>query len=433
MPDNEVAEFRQSKGEKMVGKARESLLSPYRALDLTDEKGFLCGKILGDLGADVIKIEAPLGDPARNIGPFYRDIADPEKSLSWFAYNTSKRGITLNLHTADGRDIFKRLVETADFVIESFAPGHMEKLGLGYQDLNQINSKVIMTSITPFGQNGPYKDYKASDLVVLAMGGYLYLCGDADRPPVRISLDQAYAHAAVEAATGTIIALYYRESSGEGQHVDVSAQECCMSMLYNAKPFWFLNQKILKREGHFWLGVSGQVQQMIWPCRDGAVTFFIIGGKSGARTNQALVDWMDSEGMADGFLRSIHWESLDMVKVSQEFLIRIGESLKGFFAKHTASELYEGALKRRLMLYPLSTIKDLIENAQLAARKYWVKVEHLELGGGFFYPGAFVKLSETPIDIKRRAPLIGEHNVEIYNEIGISKKELTALKQANVI
>ncbi len=247
MPDNEVAEFRQSKGEKMVGKARESLLSPYRALDLTDEKGFLCGKILGDLGADVIKIEAPLGDPARNIGPFYRDIADPEKSLSWFAYNTSKRGITLNLHTADGRDIFKRLVETADFVIESFAPGHMEKLGLGYQDLNQINSKVIMTSITPFGQNGPYKDYKASDLVVLAMGGYLYLCGDADRPPVRISLDQAYAHAAVEAATGTIIALYYRESSGEGQHVDVSAQECCISMLYNAKPFWFLNQKILKR------------------------------------------------------------------------------------------------------------------------------------------------------------------------------------------
>jgi len=134
----------------------EYMLSPYRVLDLTDEKGFLCGKILGDLGADVIKIERPGGDLARKIGPFYRDVPDPEKSLYWFAYNNNKRGITLNIEAADGCELFKRLVKTADIVIESFAPGYMDDLGLGYSTLSQItDGKTVMTSITPFGQKGP--------------------------------------------------------------------------------------------------------------------------------------------------------------------------------------------------------------------------------------------------------------------------------------
>lgn len=417
----------------MEGKGRESLLSPYRILDITDEKGFLCGKIFGDLGADVVKIEPPEGDRARNIGPFYHDNPNPEKSLFWFSYNTNKRGITLNLNISDGRDIFKRLVKAADLVIESFQPGHMDKLGLGFNDLSDINPRIIMTSITPFGQTGPYKDYKASDIVVLAMGGYLYLCGDRDRPPVRISFPQAYLHAAAEAAVGSMIALYHRELGGEGQHVDVSAQECCISMLYNAKPFWFLNRRILKREGYFWVGVSGQMQQMIWPCKDGAVTFFIIGGQSGARSNKALVSWMDSEGMADEFLRGINWESLDLIDVGQDFIDGVGEPIRSFFMRHTSAELYEGALKRRIMLYPVSNIKDLIESEQLAARDYWVKVKHPELGTELIYPGPFIKLSETPIRISRCAPQIGEHNEEIYQEIGFSKEELIVLKQSHII
>ena len=151
----------------------ESMLAPYRVLDLTDDKGFYCGQLLGSLGADVIKIERPGGDPARNIGPFFHDIPDPEKSLFWLALNSNKRGITLNIEAANGKEIFKRLVKTADVVVESSAPGYMDKLGLGYSELEKINPGVVMTSITPFGQTGPYRDYKASDLVCWAMGGLL--------------------------------------------------------------------------------------------------------------------------------------------------------------------------------------------------------------------------------------------------------------------
>ena len=130
---------------------KESMLGPYRVLDLSDEKGLLCGKILGDLGADVLKVEKPSGDSARKLGPFYHDEPDPEKSLFWFALNTSKRGVTLDIDTADGREIFKKLVKKADFVIETFKPGYLESLGLGYKDLEKINPAVILVSITPFG------------------------------------------------------------------------------------------------------------------------------------------------------------------------------------------------------------------------------------------------------------------------------------------
>ncbi len=200
------------------------MLEPYRVLDLTGERGYLCGKLLGDLGADVIKIEKPGGDPGRNLGPFYKDIPDPEKSLYWFAFNANKRGITLNIETAQGQEIFKRLVGTADFVVESFAPGYMDSLGLGYSELSRINPRIIMTSITPFGQSGPYKDYKSSDIVDAAMGGILYPCGDPDRPPVQFAPPQSYYNAGVEAAIGTLMAHTYRQTSGQGQHVDVSIQ-----------------------------------------------------------------------------------------------------------------------------------------------------------------------------------------------------------------
>jgi len=160
----------------------EGMLSPYRVLDLTDTNGLLCGKLLGDLGADVIKIERPGGDAARNLGPFYHDEADPEKSLFWFAFNTSKRGITLDIETAEGQETLKSLVKGADFVIESFPPGYLDRLGLGYSALEKINPRIILVSITPFGQTGPYKDYKAPDIVAFAMGGYMYPFGDPDRP-----------------------------------------------------------------------------------------------------------------------------------------------------------------------------------------------------------------------------------------------------------
>jgi len=180
----------------------EGMLTPYRVLALTDEKGLMCGKIMGDLGADVIKIEKPGGDPARNIGPFYQDKIDPEKSLFWFTLNTSKRGITLDIETTDGQDIFKRLLKTADFVVESLPPGHMDKLGLGYSALEKLNPGIIMISITPFGQTGPYKDFKGPDMVMWAMGAgpFMRTFDSADREPFRVSHhSQSYFHAGTEA------------------------------------------------------------------------------------------------------------------------------------------------------------------------------------------------------------------------------------------
>jgi len=228
---------------------RDTLLAPYRALDLTDEKGFLCGKMLADMGADVIKIEKPGGDTARKKGPFYHDDPDPEKSLYWFAFNTNKKGITLNIDAVDGREILRRLVKTADFLIESFDPGYLNNLGLGYTDLEKINPRIIMVSITPFGQSGPYveEDYQVNDMIAWALGGTMYVSGDPDRPPNQISFPHAYLHGGAEGAQAAMLALYARELIGEGQHVDVSIQQCLPLITMNALQYWDMYQINLRR------------------------------------------------------------------------------------------------------------------------------------------------------------------------------------------
>ena len=200
----------------------EGFLEGYRILDLTDAKGHLCGRILGDMGADVIKIEPPGGDPVRNRGPFYHDEPHPERDLNWFFANANKRGITLDLKTIDGLEIFKRLVGGAEVIIESFPPGYMEELGLDYASLIGIKPDIIFSSITPFGQDGPYAHYRVTDLVAASMGGMVYVHGDADRVPVRISVPHAYFLGSQHAAMGTITALYDRELTGEGQLVETS-------------------------------------------------------------------------------------------------------------------------------------------------------------------------------------------------------------------
>ena len=413
----------------------DQLLSPYRVLDLTNEKGYLCGKILGDLGADVVKVELPGGDPARNIGPFYHDTPDPEKSLYWFAYNTSKRGITLNTETTDGREIFNRLVKTADVVIESFMPGYMDNLGLGYSDLSQINPQLIMTSITPFGQTGPYSHYKASDIICWAMGGIMYLMGDPDRPPLQISFPQAYLHGAAAAAAHTMAALYYRGLTGEGQYVDVAVQPYIVFSQMAANRYWDTMQMIVKRGGSVRIRPdTGAIQRTVWPCKDGYVNFLLRGGSPGARFNRPLVEWMDSEGAAEDFLKALDWDTLNWDTESPEFTNLIQDAIGRFFISHTKDELYQGAKKRHIIIYPVSDIKDILESAQLADRDFWVNVEHPELGANITYPGAFIKGSVDICKIRRRAPLIGEHNEEVYHqEMGFSIDELIVLKQAGVI
>lgn len=408
------------------------MLSRYRVLDLAAEKGLLCGKIFGDLGADVIKIEKPGGDASRNQGPFYHDEADPEKSLFWFALNTSKRGITLNIETADGRGIFKRLVKTADFVVESFPPGYLDRLGLGYSALEKINPGVIMVSITPFGQTGPYKDYKTADIVAWALGGYLAPFGDPDRPPTRISHhSQAYLHAGADGAMGALTALYQRWRTGKGQQVDVSIMESVAECTENLAGVRGVGKRNRKPGGEVNPGTNHHARR-VYACKDGYVSWAF--GSVRNSPGRPLINWMDSEGMANDFLKGFDWEKADFNKTTQEEMDKMEEAASRFFMSHTKAELLDGAVKNMVMLYPVSTTADLLGSPQLIAREFWVEVEHPELGASITYPGPFGQASETPIKISRRAPLIGEHNEEIYlKELDISKEKLVVLKQAGVI
>ena len=410
------------------------MLTDCRALDLTDDKGFLCGKILADLGVDVIKVERPGGDASRMIGDFCGDVPDPEKSLYWFAYNSNKRGITLDIEKDEGRDIFKKLVKTADFVIESFPPGHAEKLGIDYSSLSSIKRGIIMASITPFGQEGPYRDYKDSDIVVMGMSGTLYQTGDIDGPPVHISMPQACLHAGADAAVGSMMAYYNREMTGEGQHVDVSMQQSAAWFQANAVPSWELNNVILRRSGAFRAGMSTSVsQRQVWPCKDGYVFFNVIGGRTGAKTLSSLVEWMDQEGMATEFLLTMDWDNFDMFTVTKDVMEKISGPVGEFFLKHTSKELMEGAVPRQVSIGPLSSMQDLLNDKCLQARNFWVDIEHPELATSITYPREFAKSSEMDCSTRFRAPLVGEHNAEVYREIGLSEQELVMLKQEGII
>lgn len=413
----------------------DSLLKPFLALDLTDEKGFLCGKILADLGVEVIKIEKPGGDPSRMIGPFYNDIPHPEKSLYWFAFNTGKKSITLDIKKERGKEIFLRLVEKADFVIESFYPGIMEKLGVGYFILSQINPRIIMTSITPFGQDGPYKNFKGPDLVVWALGGMLNICGDSDRPPVRISFPQSYMHAGAAAAASTLIAHYYRETTGEGQHVCVSAQECVVWTTAEILQIWEMNRLKVSRTGQFRVRpTTGAKLREIWPCKDGFISFRVMGGKTGAGFMKSLVDWMDSEGMANDYLRKKDWEELDLAKVTQEEYDLAEKPIGQFFLAHTKAELCEEGAKRCIQIMPVNTIEDICKDPQLSIRDFWRELEHPELGVTIIYPGPFAKFSQFSIGPWHRAPLIGEHNEEIYQKkLGLTREEIVSLRDDGII
>jgi crotonobetainyl-CoA:carnitine CoA-transferase CaiB-like acyl-CoA transferase len=410
------------------------MLNHLRALDLTDDKGFLCGKILADLGVNVIKVEKPGGDPSRNIGGFWGGKLDPQKSLYWFAYNSNKKGITLDIEKAKGREIFKNLVKTADFVIESFPPGYLDKLGIGYTDFSKTNKKLIWASITPFGTEEPYRDYKDSDIVVMGMSGTLYQTGESDGPPVHISMPQACLHAGADAAVGCMVAYYHREKTGEGQHVDVSMQQSAAWFQANAVPTYELNGTLLKRAGSFRAGMSTQVaQRQVWRCKDSYVFFNVIGGRTGAKTLSALVDWMNEEKLATDFLLNMDWNTFDMFTVNQEVMDNISRPVGDFFLRHTSKELLRGAVPRGVSIGPLSSMQDLIEDECLNARDFWTKLEHPELGTSITYPRTFIRSTEMDCSTRFRAPLIGENNQEIYQELGLSNKELESLHKEGII
>ena len=412
------------------------LLRPYRVLDLTGSLGFLTGKIFGDLGADVVKVEPPGGDPERRWPPFLSGEQGPPQSLYWLAFNANKRGITLSLEEPRGRELFVRLAKKADFILESFAPGTLDRWDLGYERLREENPSLILVSITPFGQEGPYRDYLGSDLEIMAAGGAMSLAGEKDGEPMRVTVPQAPMWVGAEAAMGALTALAYRALTGRGQRVDVSAQVAVMAALAHAPAFWDLNRVNPERAGIYVTGrsVNGAKMRVFWPCRDGWINFIIYGGAAGRHTNQQLVAWMDEKGLAPDWLKGVDWRSFEIPSITQGEVDRLEAPIGEFFLNVTKQEFLEGAIRRQMLGYPVSTIADIHRDPQLAARGFWQDVRDPLTGVSLKYPGGFAVVNGERLMIRRAAPAVGEHNREVYGgELGLSSEEIAELQTAGVI
>jgi len=413
------------------------MLTPYRVLDLTTERGLLCGQMLGDMGADVIKVEPPGGSPARAMGPFHNDVRHPDRSLYWWAYNRNKRAITLDIERDAGRDLLRRLVERADFLIESHNPGHLAQQNLGFADLAKINPALIYVSITPFGQDGPKATYADSDLILMAAGGPLILAGDADRPPVRLCIPQAYLHASADAAVAALAAHHERTRSGLGQHVDVAAQQSVAM----ATQSYILAAPLGSPEAR---RMSGGVKfgpldiPLVWPASDGFVAMtFLFGSALGVFTAK-LMHFLCEKGFCEEATRDKDWiaygEQLFSGAEPLSEFERIKEIVRKFTRSHTKAELLALAVERGFLITPVTTVAEVVESPQFASRDYFQDLTHPELGDSFRYPGPFAKFSATPIEYRRRPPTVGEHNSEIYrDELGLSDGAIAELERAGII
>ena len=413
------------------------MLNPYRVLDLTTERGLLCGQILADLGADVIKIEPPGGSSARKLGPFYQDQEDAEHSLYWWAYNRNKRGVTLDITRSEGQDILRRLARGAKFLIESDNPGALAQYGLSYAELAADNPGLIYVSITPFGQDGPKASYADSDLVILASSGPLVITGDEDRPPVRLSVPQGYLHASAAAAPAALIALHESHRSNQGQHIDISAQQAAAQATQST----ILSAPLNDAETRRMVGGAkmGPLEiRLLWPAKDGHVSIAYLFGSAFAHFTKRLMDWIYEEGFCDKDVQQMDWVEMGGLlfggdpKTLEDYE-RLKLIVEDFTKTKTKEELFQNALDRGLLVAPVTTIDEVVESEQLESRQYWTAVDHEEMGKAFAYPGPFAKFSEQPIAYKRRPPKIGEHNAEVYGELGLDAQALAELQNKGII
>jgi len=410
----------------MPEKERETGFLPrYRVLDLADEKGAYCGKLLGDLGADVIKVEPPGGDKMRFRGPFHNNQVHPEKSLHFLYFNTSKGSITLNIEDSTGQAIFKRLVEEADIVVESFPVGYLASLGIDYPALRKVNPRLVMSSITPFGQKGPLSGYKATDINIMAMSGYMQLIGEPHQQPLVLGGEQSFYPGAQYAAASTVAALFYRDAtSGKGQHVDVSMQEAMITFYHEQTPVAMWQKK---KENVSRVGVMDAMVTPcgLYPCKDGWISLCVVTPVEW----DTLAQWMHEVTGNDEVLQEQYKGGLisrmpvrDMVNVM----------VIDFTDRLTARELFLEGQKRKLAVIPVSNAPSLLEDAQLNSRGFWVELDHPVVGKMKYPKGA---LYSDDIGAPRKAaPLLGEDNERIYcDELGYSKEDLAVLRTTGVI
>jgi benzylsuccinate CoA-transferase BbsE subunit len=405
-------------------------LPPYLVLDLAGSAGAFCGRVLADLGAEVLKLESPGGDPARREPPFRRDLPSPDSSLPFWSANAGKLSVTLNVFSADGRALLLRLVEQADFLIESFPPGRLDATGLGYAALNRVNPRLVMVSISPFGQTGPHAGRLGGDLIAMAAGGLLYISGDSDRPPVRIGVPQSVPQAGLQAAVGALIAHRDRRATGQGQHIDLSTQEAIMATLDVVPMVWAFQQENVERGARTRVGPV--FMRSIWRCADGYVSWRWAKGAARARRMAPIIDWMKEDSVAAG-LDAIDWDTGSINELTDEEVVRWEEAFARFFLRHTRAELFERALADRLFLMRVNTVADLVADPQLAARGFFAPVEQPDGEGSARFPGPLYT-GTGPRPAPGRPPRLGEHNLAIYcDRLGLSRQELAALYAAGIV
>jgi crotonobetainyl-CoA:carnitine CoA-transferase CaiB-like acyl-CoA transferase len=415
----------------------DTLLGAFRVLDLSDEKGYLCGKIMGELGADVIKIEPPGGESGRGIGPFYKDVPDPEKSLYWMFWNDSKRSITLDIQSEKGRKILLQMVEKCDFLIHSFPCGYMEKLGLSYPEMEKINPRLIVTAITPFGQTGPYRFYKTSELVSMATAGPMKMNGDPDRPPLRMNPYHGIAYAGAAAFAGSMIAHYHRQQSGEGQFIDVSMQEASSQETFVFPPIYELTGFQNKRMGMYFTQYSPAhpywMNRWLYPCKDGWVCFALRGGHTAVKQQSALTRWMTESGM-EGPLKGIDWVKFDPPNEPPESVEAIQNAIAEFFKTKTKEEIETSGRELGTRASAILNAKEVLESKQYQYRHTFQYISYPGIKKKIPVPGQLFLSNLTSSNVSRRPPLIGEHNEEIYcHELGMSGVDIEQLKSEHVI
>lgn len=394
-----------------------SALDGVKVLDLTDDRGLYAGKLLADLGADVVKIEKPEGSKARRLGPFKDDVPGLENSLYFVNFNTNKRGVTLNLDSPAGRDIFKRLAGRVDVIIEDFEPGTMQSLGLGYPVLRELNQGLIMASVTGFGQTGPYSHYKAPDIVSFAMGGLMNISGALNEPPVVAPCEQAYHGVSAVTVFGIIVALYLRMNTGEGQMVDTSAQEA-IAVFHNSMINYSITSALGIRSGSQFSSAPAR----IYPCKDGYVHIMVIRTDHWVSFLEVLgnPDILKDETWYDGNFRTKNIDILDTF-------------VNEFTMSRTKMEITELCQARGIPCTPVNTPADFSKERHVKERGFVSEVEHPTIGR-HAYLGFPYHLSQTPCQVKRPAPLLGQHNKEIYGgELGYTDEELARLKAEGII
>jgi crotonobetainyl-CoA:carnitine CoA-transferase CaiB-like acyl-CoA transferase len=399
----------------------EQALSDVKVLDLTWHiAGPYCTKLLADYGADVIKLEKPSeGDPSRRMGPFFRDVPHPEKSGLFLYLNSNKKSITLNLKSETGKKIFKELVKDIDILVENYSPHVMPGLGLSYETLEKINPNMVMTSISNFGQTGPYRDYKASELIIYGMGGCMCSTGLGDCEPIKKGGSLVQYSAGTLAAVATMIALRAAEIQGIGNHVDISLMEAQMGSIERRMSellAYQYNKELTPR-----MDIAGLMQFPfgVFPCKDGYVDV------------AAGFMWLDRLETVLGMPLVERYGGANHFNLErrEEFLSTIWYP---WIMERTRKEIVEACQKDHVFSCQVNTVEDLLKEDQMNQRGFWIDIDH-PVVGKLTYPGRPALSTDLPWVIRRPAPLLGQHNEEIYTRIGYTKEDISRLRQMGSI